>query len=111
MTIRSYKAGTSLKGNRFVTLSDDDTVKSLDSSIFATVGVVCNVGSDYAAGDTVDVVIDGITEVECAEVITRLSDISFDQNGKAITAGAGDKVVGKILETGAVGAFCKVLLK
>lgn len=111
MTIYSYKAGTVIPGNRFVTLSDDNTARSMDSSIFATVGVTCGVGSDYALGDTVDVVIAGVAEVECAEVITRLDDISFDENGKAVAAGEGDVVVGKILETGAVGAICKVLLK
>lgn len=109
MTIYSYKAGKAIPGNRFVTLSDDNTAETLDSSIFATIGVSC--GLDCAQGDTVDVVIDGVAEVECAEVITRLDDISFDENGKAVAAGEGDVVVGKILETGAAGAICKVLLK
>lgn len=99
---RTFIAGEDLSAHqfRFVTLESDGQVDKADAAGERCIGIVEN---DPAAGEEATVVISGKTRVVCAGTIAAGAEIQTDAAGEALTAAAGDVVMGYALEAGVDG--------
>lgn len=109
-TIKTYVAGGEIPAYRVGAFgTDDKTSKLATSQSDLIIGISDSL--DSKEGDTVDFAVAGLTEIQCAETIPAGSDISYDDEGKAVVAGEGMKVIGRILKTGAADAVVPCVLK
>jgi len=76
-------------------------------------GVADSLGGE-AIGDSVDVVMAGIAEVEYGGTVTRGDDLVADSVGRAVVAaaaaGVNDHVIGMCMKSGVVGDIGEVFL-
>jgi len=85
---KNFTAGGTISPYRVAKFgADDNTVLQAAASTDSLLGVV-NIpeGGDAASGDSVDVVIAGIANVEYGGNITRGDLLTSDANGKVVTA-------------------------
>ena len=103
------KAGAAVAAHRIVKPSADGTVIQGAAKADALLGV--SGSRAVASGDTVEVAVVGIADVEAGAAVTRGALVSSDANGKATpAAAAGDRVVGIAVEAAADGDIFPVLI-
>ena len=95
---RTFIAGEDLSSSqfKFVTLESDGEVDLADAAGENAIGVVIN---DPAAGEAATVVVSGKVMVTSGGTIAAGAQIQTDASGDAITAAAGDVVLGYALES------------
>jgi hypothetical protein len=95
---RTFIAGEDLSSSqfKFVTLESDGEVDLADAAGENAIGVVIN---DPAAGEAATVVVSGKVMVTSGGTIAAGAQIQTDASGDALTAAAGDVVLGYALES------------
>lgn len=94
---RTFVAGEDLSSAqfKFVTLEADGQVDVADAAGERAIGVLLN---EPAAGKAATVAMTGKVMVEAGAAVTAGDALQTDANGDAITAAAGDYVMGYALE-------------
>ncbi len=87
----------------------DGNITTATAATDFLVGVSNRLGA-LAAGRRVDVVVCGIAEIEFAGNITRGALLTSNVNGKAVTAVAGNRIIGVAWNSGVPGDIGFVLL-
>lgn len=110
--IISFEASSAIRGRRLVAGSGLGTlVREAAAGTDKIVGATGQMGAD-AAGDMVDVVVDGPVEVTFGGNVSAFDAITSDAQGRAVTAapGAGvtHRIVGFALTDGVVGDVGRV---
>lgn len=99
--IKTYIADGAIAINRFVKFGSADNKCAQASAVSdKIIGVSADVAAD-AAGDPVDVIMDGIAHVTYGGSITRGDPVTTDANGKAVAA--ADSINKAIIDGGAAG--------
>jgi len=95
---RTFIAGEDMSSSqfKFVTLESDGEVDLADAAGENAIGVVIN---DPAAGEAATVVVSGKVMVTSGGTIAAGAQIQTDASGDALTAAAGDVVLGYALES------------
>lgn len=107
--IKSFKSGGVIPANSMVKFgSVDGTVVAATAATDAIIGVSV-LGAD-ASGDIVDVTLGGIEEVKLAGAVTRGDFLTTDAASKAVSASAGNRVVGYAMESGVSGDIIGVFV-
>ena len=92
--------------------ADDDTFSVASGSAGALIGVFQ--GATVNAGDSVEVMVTGISNIACGGAVTRGDYLTSDANGNGITAapsaGVNADVIGVALESGVSGDIIAVRL-
>lgn len=104
--IKTFWAGAAIAARRLVKFgSDDNNVIQAAAATDAVLAVANNLGA--ASGERVDVVMDGIAEVEYGGTVTRGDPLTSDSSGRAVTAapatGTNNRIIGFALCSGVVG--------
>lgn len=108
--IKSFVPGAAIAGYRIVKHDTaDTTVIQSAAAANSHIGVSSHPGA-AATDDTVDVVVAGITEVECGGSVTRGVQLTSDADGKAVAGAAGNRVVGVAMASGVSGDIIPVLI-
>lgn len=115
--IKSKRAGGVISAYRIIKFGDDDeTVVQADAVDDAFVGItIPGSGSDVSGmveeGDMIDFATSGIPAVEYGGVVTRGDNLTTDSQGRAITAGATDNVIGVAFNSGVSGDIgsCRIV--
>ncbi len=88
--------------------ADNQALKS-GAAAANQLGVVSQPG-DTAAGERMDIVLLGETEVRCGGVISAGASFTADSAGKAAAATTGQRAVGIVLETGAADRIVRCIV-
>lgn len=92
--VKTFIAATAIARYSVVKLdSAKDSVALATSAGDRFVGVSAE-PADVAAGDRVDIILDGIVEVRAGATVTKGIDVTANAAGRVIAAQAGDEVVG-----------------
>ncbi len=105
--IKSFVAGGDIAARRIVKILNNGAAAQAADPTENNVGVT---ELACAAGDTVDVVMGGITEVTAGDNITCGDFVTADNSGKAIPAAEWDTVLGVALDSAAEGEYVPVRL-
>ncbi len=100
--IKSFKSGGVIPPNSMIKFGSTDGV--VEAATSATDGVigVSELGAD-AAGDIVDVTMGGVEEVKLGGTVSAGDFLTSDAASKAVSAAAGNRVVGFAMESGVIG--------
>jgi len=106
---RTFEAGEDLSSAqfKFVTLESDGKVDLADAAGERAIGVLLN---DPAAGESATVAISGKVMVTSGGTIAAGAQIQTDASGDALTAAAGDVVLGYALESAVDGQVMAIEL-
>jgi len=113
--IKNFRAAAAIAALRIVKFdaADDDVVQAA-AATDAMFGVCVQPDGAAAVGDRVDVVVQGIAEVEFGGNVTRGALVTADAAGKAVAAapaqGVNNRILGVALRSYASGDHGKVLL-
>lgn len=104
------KAGAEIAAHRIVEpKTADGTVEQAAADSGKLVGI--SGSRAVGSGDTVEVAITGIADVEYGAAVTRGDLLTADSDGKAVTeSSAGKRIVGIALKSGVDGDIGEVLL-
>lgn len=109
---KTFLAGAAITKRRIVKLGADD--KHVIQGAAATdslIGVADSLGA-AAAEDPIDVILQGIADVELGGTVTRGGLLSSDANGKAVAAapgaGTNNRIIGFALASGVSGDIIAV---
>ena len=107
--IKTFVAPASVAGRSLVTFgAADGEVAVATAATDTLIGVAERIGS--RDNNRVDVVIGGIAESVAGGNITRGAILTTNASGQAITAGAGDRVIGIALVSAVAGDHIDVLI-
>lgn len=106
---KSYLAGGAIVPNRCVKFSASGTVVLSAAAADLSIGVT-RPQITGASGDRMDVVLGGIADTVCGDVVTRGTVVTSDVNGAIVNAAAGNRAVGIALESGVAGDIVPVLV-
>jgi hypothetical protein len=113
--VKSFAAGAAIAASRFCKMGAADWAALQASDAAAAILGVSTPNVARAAGQSVDIVMDGVELVECGGVVTRGQFVEPDANGKAvnanIVAGALKYVGGVALESGVAGDLVPVRIQ
>lgn len=112
---KTYKAGAAITKYRIVKFgADDDHVVQAAAVSDSILGVADSLGEDTTEGP-VDIILDGIANVEYGGNITRGAKLTTDANGKAVAAapaaGTNNQIIGIAMLSGVSGDIGKVLIQ
>lgn len=113
VTIKNFVAGAAIAAYRIVKFdSDDNTVIQSAAATDAVLGVATSLPA--ASGERVDVILNGIAEVEYGGNVTRGALLTADSDGKAVaaapSAGVNNRIIGIAYKSGVSGDIGSVLL-
>lgn len=107
--LKQFIAETAVAANRILKFgSTDDYMVQSAAATDGLMGVSGNIAA--AAGERVDVIKSGIADVLFGGTITRGDPLTSDANGKAVTAVAGQNVIGFAEVSGVSGDIGSVLI-
>jgi hypothetical protein len=108
-----YSTAAITKHRLVIPGSADNTCTEASAATGLLIGVCADLGAG-AAGEPVDIILDGIANVEYGGDVTRGQLLTSDGSGRAITAtasaGANIRIVGVAMVSGAVGDIGSVKL-
>lgn len=84
--IKSFEAGSDIGGHHFVVVQADGTVAQASDGSKPILGVIDRTGA--SSGQTVDVVLLGVAEVEAAGAISAGTEVTVNEHGQAVTVSA-----------------------
>ncbi|MDR1946604.1 MAG: hypothetical protein LBQ51_05500 [Desulfovibrio sp.] len=99
-TFKTYKAEGEIAPYRIIALVGGAAAQAA-SATGALIGSTDELGKQ--SNGNVDVCLSGLPEVECGDAIDAGDPVTADAQGRAVAAGAGDRIIGFALETGAAG--------
>lgn len=112
--IKTYLAGAAVRARRFVVFGGSDTA-IVEATGAATLIVGVSEKVDGDAGDRVDAVHSGFTEIVLGGPVTRGQPLTSDANGAAIAAapaaGANARIGGFAFASGVAGDIIPVLVQ
>lgn len=107
--IITLDASAEVAGRRIVTLTGDDYEAAQASAASdALIGISTETGAPD--GGRLDVIIDGVSNVEYGGTVAAGDPLTADAQGRAITAADGDNVVGRALIAGVSGDIGSVII-
>lgn len=111
--IKNYEAEGAIGAYHIVKLGTKDTAVAMaDAATDALIGVTTEL--DVVDGEPVDVVHDGLHQVECGGNVTRGDLLTANATGEAITAAPANdtnmSVIGRALASGADGDIIPVVI-
>lgn len=107
--IKSFKSGGVIPANSMIKFgSTDGVVEAATAPTDGVIGVSV-LGAD-AAGDIIDVTMGGIEEVKLGGTVGAGDFLTSDAASKAISAAAGNRVVGYATESGVSGDIIGVFI-
>lgn len=111
--IKTFVAGAAVTKHRIVKFgSSDDAVIQGAAATDALIGVSTEV--DSASGERVDVIMNGVANVEFGGTITRGAPVTSDANGKAVAAapasGVNNRIIGFAGVSGVSGDIGSVII-
>lgn len=84
--IKSFEAGSDIGGYHFVVVQADGTVAQASDGSKPILGVIDRTGA--SSGQTVDVVLLGVAEVEAAGAISAGTEVTVNDKGQAVAVSA-----------------------
>lgn len=84
--IKSFEAGSDIGGHHFVVVQADGTVAQASDGSKPILGVIDRTGA--SSGQTVDVVLLGVAEVEAAGAISAGTEVTVNDKGQAVAVSA-----------------------
>lgn len=106
--IKTFVADGAISKDRFVTLAVGGGVSQASSSSAYVLGTTDRLGA--VDQDKIDVILQGIAEVEAGESITAPAAITVNASGQAVVATSGAQVAGLAITSAAAGEVVSVLL-
>ena len=88
--IKSFEASSDIGGHHFVAIKADGTIEQASDGSKLILGVIDRNGA--SAGQTVDVILLGLAEVEAAEAISAGTEITINEHGQAVAVSAASNV-------------------
>lgn len=87
--IKSFEASSDIGGYHFVAAKADGTVAQANDGSKPILGVIDRTGA--SAGQTVDVILIGIAEVEAAGAISAGTEVTVNEHGQAVAVSAASE--------------------
>ena len=84
--IKSFEAGSDIGGHHFVVVQADGTVAQASDGSKPILGVIDRTGA--SSGQTVDVILLGVVEVEAAGAISAGTEVTVNDKGQAVAVSA-----------------------
>ncbi|MEW5885552.1 MAG: capsid cement protein [Pseudomonadota bacterium] len=97
--MKNFVAAAALEPSRIVVLSAADTAALATSATAASIGISDQI--QVAAGQRIDVVVAGIADVTAGAAVAHGAPLTADAQGRAVTAAAGNRVIGVALDAAA----------
>jgi hypothetical protein len=107
--VLNYTSGAAVAANRIVKLASDTTVTQGAAAADALIGVTNELAAT-ASGQSLDIVMGGVAEIEAGGSITRGALITSDTVGRAVTATEDNRVIGVALKSASTSDIIPVLL-
>jgi hypothetical protein len=107
--VLNYTSGAAVAANRIVKLASDTTVIQGAAAADALIGVTNELAAT-ASGQSLDIVMGGVAEIEAGGSITRGALITSDTVGRAVTATEDNRVIGVALKSASTSDIIPVLL-
>lgn len=106
--IKTFTANGAIAAKRIVTVAADYIVSQAVAPSMANIGVT---ELSCADGEPVDVLTEGVVEVEAAESITCGACVTADADGKAVTAEDADIVFGVAIDSASADEYVPVMIR
>ena len=106
--IKTFPADGAIAKDRLVALTAGGSVSQASSASAYILGATDRLGA--ADQDKIDVILQGIAEVEAGESITAPATITANATGQAVVATSGDQVIGLAITSAAAGEVVSVLI-
>lgn len=106
--IKTFVADGAIAKDRLVALTAGGSVSQASSASAYILGATDRLGA--ADQDKIDVILQGIAEVEAGESITAPATITVNASGQAVVATSGDQVIGLAITSAAAGEVVSLLL-
>ena len=106
--VKTFTADGAIAAKRIVTIAADYVVSQAEEASMANIGVTELSCED---GAPVDVLTDGIVEVEAAEAITAGDCVTADEDGKAVVAEDTDAVFGIAIDSASADEYVPVMIR
>lgn len=103
--IKTFTANGAIAAKRIVSIAANNIVSQAASASDANIGAT---ELSCADGAPIDVVMEGIVEVEAGGSITAGTYVTADSAGKAVTAEVTDPVFGKAMDSVSAGEYAPV---
>jgi hypothetical protein len=107
--VLNYTSGAAVGANRIVKMASDTTVVQGAATSDSLIGVNNELAAT-ASGQSLDIVMGGVAEVESGGSVTRGALVSSDTIGRAVTATEDNRVIGVALKSASTGDIIPVLL-
>ena len=111
--IKSFKAGAAISRCRILKFDSNLDMIHGAAATDKLIGVSTNIATD--SGSRVDVVLEGIAEVEFGGTVTAGDQVTSDSSGKAVTAapsaGVNNRIIGIAMESGVSGDIGSILIE
>jgi hypothetical protein len=107
--VLNYTSGAAVAANRIVKMASDTTVIQGAASSDSLIGVNTELAST-ASGQSLDIQMGGIAEIEAGGSITRGALVTSDTVGRAVTASEDNRVIGVALKSASTSDIIPVLL-
>jgi len=112
--IKNFTAETAIGQYRAVAFGSTDGSVVQGAAVTDLLIGVCAQPAGGAIGERVDVVMDGITEIEYGGTVTRGALLTTDSLGRAVVAapasGVVNNLIGRAAESGVLGTIGSVIL-
>ncbi len=106
--VKSFTAGAAITAGRIVKFGAlDGVVAHAAAAADFLVGVA---DYDAVSGARVDVILTGAAEVVLGATVVRGALLTADANGRAVTAAAGNRIIGVAMQSGVANDVIDVLL-
>ena len=107
--LKAYSAGAAVAAHRIIKWgAADRAVIQAAAAADSAIGVSDRLSA--ASGERIDIVRAGIADVEYGDAVARGALLTSDADGKAVTAAAGNRVIGVAEISGVAGDIGEVLI-
>ena len=108
MLIKTFNADGDIGDDKFIVLKNDGSVSQANSASQYILGATDRLGARH--GDKIDVILQGIAEVQAGETITAPAVVTANDHGQAVVAPNGNPSAGLAITSAAAGEVVSVLL-
>lgn len=106
--IKTLIADGDISGDRLIVLKGDGYVSQADDTAQHILGATDRLGA--RPGDRIDVILQGIAEVQAGETITAPAVVTANAQGQAVVAASGNASAGLAITSASAGEVVSVLL-
>lgn len=108
MLIKTFNADGDIGDDKFIVLQNDGSVSQANSASQYILGATDRLGARH--GDKIDIILQGIAEVQAGETITAPAVVTANDHGQAVVAPNGNPSAGLAITSAAAGEVVSVLL-